>query len=331
MKILVTGCAGLIGANFCKYMLQNYPEIEIVGVDDLSGGYLDNVPKEIQFLHCDLTKTTDQEKIENCFPVDYIFHFAAYAAEGLSPFIRQFNYSSNVLATAFLINCGIKYKIKRFVFTSSMAVYGEQSVPFNESMVPKPIDPYGIAKFACEMDLHCAYVQHGMQYCIIRPHNVYGPLQNVWDPYRNVLGIWMLQCLENTPMTIYGDGEQTRSFSFIDDILPCLWNAAIYDKAKNEIVNLGSTDYISLNDANKIVSKITKYTNVKYKEPRHEVKHAWCTHQKSIDILDYKQTMSLENGLDVMWNWLKQTPQRNRKFWNQYELDSDIYSYWKRH
>lgn len=329
MKILVTGCAGLIGSNFCRYLLQHNPDIEIIGVDDLSGGYLDNVPKEIQFIHGDLTNKVDQQKIETFFPVDYIFHFAAYAAEGLSPFIRQFNYSSNVIATAFLINCGIKYNVKRFVFTSSMAVYGDQQVPFDETMVPKPIDPYGIAKYACEMDLHCAYIQHGMEYCIIRPHNVYGPLQNVWDPYRNVLGIWMLQCLENKPMTIYGDGQQTRSFSYIDDILPCLWNAAVYDKARNQIVNLGSIDYISLNDANKIVAQITGYTNVIYKEPRHEVKHAWCTHQKSVDILDYNEKISLENGLSIMWKWLQKAPKRTRKFWEQYEINSDIYSYWK--
>lgn len=329
MKILVTGCAGLIGSNFCRYILQHNPDIEIIGVDDLSGGYLDNVPKEIQFIHGNLTNKIDQQKIESFFPVDYIFHFAAYAAEGLSPFIRQFNYSSNVIATAFLINCGIKYNVKRFVFTSSMAVYGDQQVPFDETMVPKPIDPYGIAKYACEMDLHCAYIQHGMEYCIIRPHNVYGPLQNVWDPYRNVLGIWMLQCLENKPMTIYGDGQQTRSFSYIDDILPCLWNAAVYDKAKNQIVNLGSIDYISLNDANKIVAQITGYNNVSYKEPRHEVKHAWCTHQKSVDILDYNEKISLENGLSIMWEWLQKTPQRNRKYWTHYELNNDIYSYWK--
>lgn len=329
MKILVTGCAGLIGSNFCRYVIRQFPYIEVIGVDDLTGGYLDNIPPQIQFIHADLTKKSDQEKIETAFPVDYIFHFAAYAAEGLSPFIRQFNYSSNILATAFLINCAIKYKTKRFVFTSSMAVYGAQPTPFSEEMVPNPVDPYGIAKYACEMDLHVAYIQHGLEYCIIRPHNVYGPLQNVWDPYRNVLGIWMLQCFEQKPMTIYGDGEQTRSFSYIDDILPCLWNAAIYDKAKNQIINLGSTEHISLNKANDILANITGYRMKINKEARHEVKHAWCTFQKSIDVLDYKESTRLEDGLDVMWKWLHTCPKREKKYWDNYELDVNLYSYWK--
>ena len=329
MKVLVTGCAGLIGSNFCEYLLKTVPEIKIVGVDNLTGGYIENIPKEVEFIKGDLTKSDDQELIKNAFPVDYIFHFAAYAAEGLSPFIRQFNYTNNVLSTAFLINCGIKYNIKRFVFTSSMAVYGDGVVPFVESTRPEPIDPYGVAKYACEMDLAIAYEQHKMEYCIIRPHNVYGKNQNIWDPYRNVLGIWMYKALKNDPFTIYGDGEQTRAFSYIDDVLPCLWKAAIDKRAKNEIINVGGINDYSLNVASKYISKITGQKEVIYLEPRHEVKHAWCSFQKSIDLLDYKETTTFESGLEKMWNWVKTCPERKRKFWSDYEIDTNIYSYWK--
>lgn len=337
MNVLITGVAGLVGSNFCEYLLSNKDKLKIdkiYGVDDLSGGYMENLPTSdfFEFLKVDLSKKEEQEQIENIFmnnKIDYIFHFSAYAAEGLSPFIRQYNYISNIIPTTFLINMGIKYNIKRFVFTSSMATYGNNITPFTEDMTPNPIDPYGIAKYACEMDLKCAYDQHGMEYCIILPHNIYGKYQNIWDPYRNVLGIWMYKTLQNEAMTIYGDGEQTRAFSYIDDILPCLWNAAVYDKAKNERINLGGKKHVSLNEAVKIVSKITNNNNIVYLEQRHEVKHAWCSYEKSVKLLDYSESVTLEEGLTKMWEWVKTAPKRDRKYWKEYELDKNIYSYWK--
>jgi UDP-glucose 4-epimerase len=345
MKVLVTGCAGLIGSNFCRYLIQLSKDkfnedqdqgqdqtqqgIEIIGVDNLSGGYIENVPSEVTFVKADLTVEEEQEKLLPYFPVDYIFHFAAYAAEGLSPFIRQYNYKNNVIATTFLINLAIQHSIKRFIFTSSMAVYGNGEVPFTETHLPKPIDPYGVAKYSCEMDLQIAYEQHGLEYCIIRPHNVYGPMQNIWDPYRNVLGIWMLNALENKPFTVYGDGNQTRAFSYIDDILPCLWNAAVFEKAKNQIINVGGMKEISLNDIAKIMNNIIGSTDIVYLEERHEVKHAWCTYDKSIEILNYKEKVPLEIGLKNMWEWVQTSPKRERKYWGKYEIDRQLYSYWK--
>lgn len=338
MNILITGAAGLVGSNFCEYLVNNKIKLnidKIFGIDDLSGGYIENLPKSetFKFLQLDLTNKEHQNKIEEtCFinsKIDYIFHFSAYAAEGLSPFIRQYNYISNIIPTTFLINMGIKYNIKRFVFTSSMATYGDNVTPFTEDMLPNPIDPYGIAKYACEMDLKCAYEQHGMEYCIILPHNIYGKYQNIWDPYRNVLGIWMYQTTINKQITIYGDGEQTRAFSYIDDILPSLWNAAVYEKAKNERINLGGKKHISLNEASKIISEITGNNNIVYLEKRHEVKHAWCSYEKSEKLLDYTESVTLKEGLQKMWEWVKNEPIRERKFWNEYELEKNIYSYWK--
>jgi len=327
MKVLVTGCAGLIGANFCKYLLNK--DIEIIGVDNLSGGYIENIPNEVTFIKADLTLEEEQKKLLPYFPVDYIFHFAAYAAEGLSPFIRQYNYKNNVIATTFLINLAIQHSIKRFIFTSSMAVYGDGKVPFNEIDLPRPIDPYGVAKYCCEMDLRIAYEQHGLEYCILRPHNVYGPMQNIWDPYRNVLGIWMLNALENKPFTIYGDGNQTRAFSYVDDILPCIWNAAVLQKAKNQTINLGGIKEISLNNIAKIIGEIIGTKVIVYLEERHEAKHAWCTYEKSVEILYYQENVSLETGLKIMWEWVKNAPIKERKFWDKYEIDKRMYSYWK--
>jgi len=338
MNIVITGVAGLVGANFCEYVLNNKDTLNInkvFGVDDLSGGYIENLPLDnihFHFIKADLTNNDDQKLIENIFEknkISYIFHYSAYAAEGLSPFIRQFNYISNIIPTTFLINMSIKYNIKRFIFTSSMATYGRNTTPFTEDMIPNPIDPYGIAKYACEMDLKTAYEQHGLEYCIILPHNIFGKYQNIWDPYRNVLGIWMYQALSNKPFTIYGDGEQTRAFSYIDDILPCLWRAAVSPNAKNQRINLGGKHHITLNNAAKLVAEITGTNNIIHLEPRHEVKHAWSSHDKSEKILGYTENTSIKQGLKLMWNWAKKQPPKQPQYWKQYELDKDLYSYWK--
>lgn len=336
MDVIITGVAGMIGSNFCHYLLDNKKMLgisKIYGIDDLSGGYIDNIStndKDFIFIKADLTK--DFTIIENIFftcNISYIFHFAAYAPEGLSPFIRKYNYTSNIIPTVFLINMAIKYKVKRFIFTSSMATYGDNIVPFTEDMIPNPVDPYGIAKYACEMDLKVAFDQHDLEYCIILPHNVYGKYQNIWDPYRNVLGIWMYQSLHNLPLTIYGDGEQTRSFSYIDDMLPCLWKSAISPEAKNQRINLGSKNHISLKDASQIVMKITGHNKYVHLEGRREVKHAWSSYEKSEQILGFVESVSLEEGLKRMWEWVQTCPDRKVKYWKEYELDSKIYSFWK--
>ena len=331
MNILITGVGGLIGSNFADYIINNIKKITIIGIDNLSGGYRENINEKVIFYENELT---DYDVIENIFKkynFTYIYHFAAYAAEGLSPFIRKFNYTNNLLVTTNLVNLSIKYNIKRFIFTSSMATYGfsDNVLPFDETSPQLPVDPYGVAKLACEMDIKSACQQHNLEYCIIRPHNVYGPKQNIWDKYRNVIGIWMYLLLNNKNITIYGDGNQTRAFSYIDDILEPLWNAATYEKSKNQEINLGGYHEIKLIDVAKLLIKITKKGDIEYLQPRHEVKHAYCTYQKSIDILDYNMKIQLEEGINKMWKWAKGQPNRERMEWNEYELEKGIYNYWK--
>ena len=174
MKVLITGVAGLLGSRLADWLIETHPLVEVVGIDDLSGGYKENVNKKVEFWQMNLVT----HPIENCFEVhkfDYVFHFAAYAAEGLSPLIRQYNYENNLVATARIINQCIKHNVKRLVFTSTLAVYGYgDGGVFDEQQTPKPIDPYGVAKYACAMDIQIAGEQHGLDWCIIRPHNVYG-------------------------------------------------------------------------------------------------------------------------------------------------------------
>jgi UDP-glucose 4-epimerase len=329
MKVLITGVAGLLGSRLADWLVETHPEIEVVGIDDLSGGYRENINEKVEFWQMNLVT----HPIENCFEVhkfDYVFHFAAYAAEGLSPFIRQYNYENNLVATARIVNQCIKHDVKRLVFTSTLAIYGHgYGGIFDENQIPKPIDPYGVAKYGCEMDIQIAGEQHGLDWCIIRPHNVYGIKQNIWDKYRNVLGIWMYQHLNGEPMTIFGDGEQTRAFSYIDDIVEPLWNSAIRPEASKEIINLGGVEEWSINDANNILKKIIGSGEVVYKEGRHEVKHSIPTFQKSIDILGFEHKTQFENGLNDMWKWAKEQPKRERFVWSSYELDNGIYSFWK--
>ena len=328
-KILITGVAGLIGSRLADWIIENYPKTKVVGIDDLSGGYKENVNPKVEFWQMNLV----EHPIENCFEVhkfDYVFHFAAYAAEGLSPFIRQYNYENNLVATARIINQCIKHDAKRLVFTSTLAVYGHgYGGIFDEAQIPKPIDPYGVAKYSCEMDIQIAGEQHGLDWTIIRPHNVYGVKQNIWDKYRNVLGIWMYQHLNGEPMTIFGDGEQTRAFSFIDDSLEPLWNAAIRPEASKQIINLGGIEEISIKYASEILREVMGAGEIIHLEGRHEVKHSIPTFQKSIDILGFKHQTNLKEGLIKMWDWAKQQPIRERFVWPTYELDKGIYSFWK--
>jgi len=330
MKVLITGVAGLLGSRLASWILNTHPECNIVGIDDLSGGYKDNIDNRVKFYKIDL-KDSELKLIFEKEKPDYVFHFAAYAAEGLSPFIRTYNYQNNLVATAHVVNECIRQEVKRLVFTSTMAVYGfGEGGIFHEDMKRNPIDPYGVAKTACEHDIEIANKQHGLDYCIIRPHNVFGANQNIWDKYRNVLGIWMYYHMEGKPITIFGDGTQKRAFSYIDDSLEPLWNSAIKPEASKQIINLGGIYEYSINEAADILSEVLGGAEKIYLEGRHEVHTAVPTYQKSIDILGFEHKTNLKEGLTKMWEWAQLQPQRERFVWKNYELEKGIYSFWKK-
>lgn len=331
MKILITGVAGLLGSRLADWIIEN-TDNEVIGIDDLSGGYINNVNPKVKFYNFNLL---DYKKVDSVFEesnIDIVYHFAAYAAEGLSPFIRRYNYENNLLASINLINSSIKNGVDRFVFASSMSVYGNKySPPFSEDLQQAPIDPYGVAKFSVEQDLKIAYEQHGLKYTIIRPHNFYGINQNIWDKYRNVLGIWMYQILNNQQPTIFGDGEQTRAFSYVDDSIIPFWNASQRDECIGEIINLGGIKESSINEACNTLIKVTG-TDLKplYLEQRHETKHAYSTWDKSVELLGFEHNIDLEEGLTRMWEWAKNQPNRDRFVWPEYELEKGIYEFWKK-
>lgn len=328
-SIVITGVAGLLGSRMADWILENEPDYKVIGIDNLSGGFKENIDQRVVFYSCDCASEEIKNLFEKYKPT-YVYHFAAYAAEGLSPFIRTYNYQNNLVATANIINECIRNDVKRLVFTSSMAVYGHGTPPFDETHQPMPIDPYGIAKYACEMDIQVAGEQHGLEWCIIRPHNVYGIKQNIWDTYRNVLGIWMYQHLNEQPMTVFGDGAQKRAFSCIDDCLLPLWKAAIADASKNEIINLGSAIEYSILEASNVLKEVIGDGRIAHLEQRHEVKNAHPSWQKSVRLLGFEDKTSLKDGLTVMWDWAKKQPKRERFFWSEYELDKGIYQFWDR-
>jgi len=329
--VLITGVAGLLGSKLADWIIANKNEYTVIGIDNLFGGYMENVNKDVIFYKRDLS-IDDISDVFKTYNIDYVFHFAAYAAEGLSPFMRKFNWQNNTVSTANIINNCIEYGVKRLIYTSSMSVYGHGDLKhnrFDENDIPLPIDPYGISKYACELDIKVAGEQHGLDYCIIRPHNIYGEKQNIWDKYRNVLGIWMYQILNNKNMLIYGDGEQTRAFTYIEDNLEPLWNAAILPEASKQIINLGGIVPYTINEAAKTLCNITGYDKIKHMEPRHEVKWAVPTYKKSIDLLHFEHKTNLEVGLKKMWDWACTQPKREQYKWNSYEINNGLYTYWK--
>ncbi len=235
--VLVTGGAGFIGSHVSQHLLNS--DYNVIILDDLSGGFLENVPKNAIFINGSIVDKRLISEIFSEYKIDYVFHLAAYAAEGLSHFIRNFNYTNNLIGSINLINASIRSKVKCFVFTSSIAVYGEGQTPFTESTQPHPEDPYGISKYAVELDLMNANKMFGLNYIIFRPHNVYGENQNIGDKYRNVIGIFMNRIMNNQSLPIFGDGSQTRAFSYIDDVAFPIAKSISFPNAYNEIYNIG--------------------------------------------------------------------------------------------
>jgi UDP-glucose 4-epimerase len=328
MNILITGAAGLIGSRLAEH-LSSKENVTIVGVDDLSGGFIENIPSSITFHQLNVDDVDRMEFLFREYEFDIVYHLAAYAAECVSPFIRRFNYSNNLVSTANIVNLCIKYDVKRLVFTSTMAVYGSNTPPFHEKMFRNPVDPYGVAKAACEQDIEIAATQHGLDYCIIRPHNVYGRNQNIWDSYRNVIGIWMYKSLVGDPITIFGDGLQKRAFSYIDDILEPLWQAGISKAASKQIINLGGIEEHTIEETARIVCEVTGNTELIHLPPRHEVKHAFATYQKSTELLGFEHKTELKEGVQLMWEWAKIQPKRERFIWTEYEIQHGLYPYWQ--
>ena len=327
-KVLVTGCAGLIGSHFSRHLLARGHSV--IGVDDLSGGYIEHVPAGTAFHRIDVTSKDSLDSLFRHEKPDYVYHFSAYAAVGLSPFIRCFNYTTNVVGSANVINACVNHGVKKMVFASSMDVYGTQEAPFNEEMRPAPEDPYGISKYAVEQDLVAAHRLFGLNYSIVRPHNVFGTHQNIWDRYRNVLGIWIRQILSNQPITIYGDGSQIRSFSDVAYYMEPF--EALMRLGDHEIYNVGADRSMTILEAahrtRSVMAGLGRDISIVHLEPRDEVKVAYCDHAKAKTQLGFNDGTDFNLLVEKMFKWAVQQPLRHVKTM-KYEVEKNLYSFWR--
>ena len=326
-RCLVTGGAGFMGSHVAARLVSEGNDVVVV--DDLSGGFEDNVPEGARFI---AGSVVDYELMAGLFAehnFDYVFHLAAYAAEGLSHHIRRFNYENNTVASAGLISLAAKHSIKRFVFTSSIAVYGEAELPMTEDLPMRPIDPYGIAKMAVELDLEAANRYFGMEYTIFRPHNVYGENQNIGDRYRNVVGIFMNQIMSGSPLTIFGDGTQTRAFSYIDDVAPVLVQSAIEPLAAGQVFNLGADQPHSVLKLAHIVGHAFGVEpEIHYLPEREEVVHAYSSHAKVREVFELPEPTPLEVGIGRMAEWARSIGPRAGETFSNIEVRRNLPPSW---
>jgi UDP-glucose 4-epimerase len=326
-KSLVTGGAGFIGSHVARHCLESGHEVVVL--DDLSGGFRDNVPENATFVE---GSVTDRALVADLFrdhDFETVFHLAAYAAEGLSHFIRHFNYSNNVLGSMNLINEAVSCDVRRLVFTSSIAVYGMNQLPMSEDLTPQPEDPYGIAKYAVELDLRAASEMFGLEYTIFRPHNVYGEHQNIGDKYRNVVGIFMNQLMRGEPMTVFGDGTQTRAFSHIDDVAPLIAACPTVPESRNETFNIGADTPYSIKDLVTVVAAaFDREPTVEHLPARNEVLHAYASHEKIRGVFGESPRVSLEQGIARMAAWARSVGPRSAQGFNDVELRKNFPEGW---
>ena len=329
MQLLVTGCAGFVGSCFCEYVLAHYPEVTVIGIDNLCTGFSQNIDRRIQAYELDLVDHEAVIKVFEQHEIDYIAHFAAFAAEGLSNFCRRHTYMQNIIASTNLINCAINFGIKRFLFTSSIASYGELQPPFREDMIQNPCDIYGLSKFVTEQDLKIANEHHGLEYVVLRPFNVYGPKQALNSRYRNVNGIFMNRLLCDSSLQIYGDGNQSRAFSYIDDLLPPFWKALTDGICANQTYNVGASKHYTVKELANTLIRIAGKGHIEHLECRNEVKQAWCDVSKAQIELGLENKTDLESGLRKMWEWAQNQPCPPTNVFDGIEVWKGMYSFWK--
>jgi UDP-glucose 4-epimerase len=308
---LVTGGAGFIGSHVAEQLRDQGHRVVVL--DDLSGGFKENVPDEVEFVEGSILDADLVDAMFRQYRFDHVFHLAAYAAEGLSHFIRRFNYTNNVVGSMNLVNAAVRSDgLRSFVFTSSIAVYGEGQVPMHEDLTPMPEDPYGVAKYAVEQDLRAAHRIFGLPFIIFRPHNVYGERQHIGDRYRNVVGIFMNQALRGEQFTVFGNGDQQRAFTYIGDIAPMLARSIQVPEAYGQVFNVGGDNVFTVNELSRAVADAMGVDlRVRHLPPRDEVVDAYSSHEKARRVFgSVERPTELEEGVARMAKWaLERGPQ----------------------
>jgi UDP-glucose 4-epimerase len=327
-KILVTGGAGFIGSHVAEELVDRGHDVTVL--DDLSGGFADNVVDGARFIQGSINDVELVNRLFDQAQFDHVYHLAAYAAEGLSHFIKRFNYNNNLIGSINLINASINTGVKCFVFTSSIAVYGTSpELPMTEDTPAHPEDPYGISKLAVEQELRVCKEMFDLDYIVFRPHNVYGERQNIGDKYRNVVGIFMNQILQGKPMTIFGDGTQTRAFSYVGDMAPIMAEAIDVPAARNQVFNIGADQPFSVNQLAEAVARAMDVEPMLVHVPaRNEVWHAYSSHEKVRRVFGQRELYSLEEGLSRMAAWVKRHGARTSSKFGNIEVTKNFPLAW---
>lgn len=328
--MLVTGAAGFIGSHVAEHLVK--AGHEVVGIDDFSGGFKSNVPEGCKVWSRSITDEGFVERLFQCEKFDYVFHLAAYAAEGLSHFIKRFNYTNNVIGSVNLINAAVNHGVKGFIYTSSIAVYGHirAASPALEIDPPRPIDSYGIAKYAVEQELFATQGMFGLDYIIFRPHNVYGERQNIGDRYRNVVGIFINQCLKGEPLPIFGDGQQIRSFSYVGDVAPVIAESWCVTNACDQIFNLGSDHLCTIEGLARLVcAHMGVPYSVKHYPARNEAFCPTANHKKARRVFGIEHETKLTVGIERMCAWAKKHGARESKPFEQIEIRKNLPESWR--
>jgi UDP-glucose 4-epimerase len=328
-RVLVTGGAGFLGSHVADALILRGHDVTVF--DDLSGGFRANVPAAARFVH---GSVSDAALVDTVFAegsFTHVYHLAAYAAEGLSHFIRRFNYTNNVIGSVNVLNASVNAGVQTLVFASSIAVYGANSeLPVTETMIPRPEDPYGIAKYAVELDLRACREVFGLDYIIFRPHNVFGPRQNIGDRYRNVIGIFMNQILQSRPMTIFGDGTQTRAFSYIDDVAPLMADSIDLPQARNQVFNIGADEPYSLNElAKQVAAAMGVRAQIVHLAARHEVRHIHADHSHARRVFESRSETPLHEGLAHTAAWVREHGSRTTSRFEGIEIDKNLPDAWR--
>ncbi len=328
MNVLVTGGAGFIGSHVAERLVARGRRVVVL--DDLSGGFAENVPAGAELVRGSITDATLVDRLFEANRFEHVFHLAAYAAEGLSHFIRRFNYTNNLTGSVTLVNAAVNHGTRCFVFTSSIAVYGASpELPMTEATPPHPEDSYGIAKLAVEQDLAAARAMFGLDFVVFRPHNVYGERQNIGDRYRNVVGIFMNQALAGRPMTVFGDGMQTRAFSYIDDVAPISAESIDGPGAYNQVFNIGAEQPCRVNDLAAAVARAMGVPPAVVHLPaRQEVQDAYSAHEKLARVFGTRPPCGLEEGLERMARWVRRQGARRGQRFEAIEVTRNLPAAW---
>ena len=323
MRVFISGVAGFLGSHLADVCTKNGDQV--VGCDNMIGGDLQNLPEGIQFEEADCG---DVEKMKRLLTdVDLVYHSAAIATEGLSVFSPAIIAKHVYENTAGLLAAAASKGVKRFVYCSSMARYGSGNPPFHEEQPPAPEDPYGIAKYAGELLVQNVSETHGMEYVIAVPHNIIGPRQKYDDPYRNVASIMINRMLQGKQPIIYGDGNQMRCFSFIQDCVDPLIKMGTQPGLSGEVINIGpDEEAVTINELAQILARLLKFDlNPIYVPSRpQEVRDARCSADKARRLLNYSTKVSLEDGLRSMIDWIRQHGTKPFEYHLPIEIESPL-------